>query len=160
MPEKLDFTKPKYSQNVLGFREQIAQRETRYNSSNGWDRYLDGVLAARYRKYLIDLEHDIHRLVLFGRGYAICVCGLYVPRTSSKDEFPDFLETAGHLNSNQEPTKVFYFFKYLAPQYRVLHLVCQTCEVIEEVTPRETLAPKGPATHNCEERNSTIDFQS
>ena len=157
MPAKNDASRPRYSNEILNYRAQLEAQESLYKTSQGRKRYLAGSMANQYRQDILDLEFGIHRPVRFARNYMVCVCGLEVPSGSLTERFPEYLKTPGHLDANHEPTSVFYYFKRVAPQYQVLHVVCQVCDSIEEVTPRETTGPDAPATHHCDERKTLND---
>ncbi len=147
---------PQYHETVLQYPKLIVDYENRYKDSSGSKKHLLGTLSSRYRKYLIDLEAGLHYIDLSGREGAVCLCGLRIPGWGMNEDFPDFLTTPGHLNINQEPTSIFYYFKPLAPQYSVLYLVCQDCKVIEQVDIKEREAfDRGP-THNCTTRKQTF----
>jgi hypothetical protein len=147
---------PEYHETVLQYRKLILDYESRYKEASGSKKHLLGTMSSRYRKHLVDLEAGLHAIALSGRGNAVCICGLRVPGWGMNEDFPVFLTTPGHLNINQEPTSIFYYFKPLAPQYSVLYVVCQDCKVFEQVDIKEREAfDRGP-THNCTSRKPTF----
>jgi hypothetical protein len=147
---------PEYHETVLQYPKLISEYENRYPEAPGSEKHLLGTLSSRYRKYLVDLEAGLHYIDLSGRGGAVCLCGLRVPNLGINEEFPDLVTTPGHLDINQQPTNIFFYFKPLAPQYSVLYLVCQDCKVIEQVEQKEREAfDRGP-THDCTTRKQTF----
>jgi hypothetical protein len=150
---------PQYDEHVLSFPRLVKNYRSRYPKAQGWDKYMLGRKAAEYSSYLVDLEFGLHQIVLSGRHYSVCSCGLQVKDFASADGLPVFLKTPGHLDIKQEPTSIFFYFKYLAPQHRILYLACQNCDVVEEVAPRETSVPRTAPTHNCQSRIDSISFE-
>lgn len=101
------FSTPTYSEEILNYKELVANKEAKYQSSQGRDRYLAGKLAACYRADLIDLVFGIHKIVRTFRSEGVCVCGLRVPDHLATDNYPAYLRTPGHLDANEEPTRIF-----------------------------------------------------
>ena len=153
MPEKLE---PKYNALVRKFPKLIAEYESQYATAKAWDRYMLGRKAAEYRGNLAELDAGRHFIVLTGRQRDVCVCGLEVPKFPFDADFEALVYAPGHLDIRGQLTRVFYYFQYRAPQYYELYVVCQDCGVLEKLSDS---TPRKDPEHNCEERNSTIDFQ-
>ena len=140
---------------TLDLKSEISKYENVYKTAKGSDKYVYGKLLAEHRGYLVALEAGRHFEILYGRAHSVCVCGITIPGSVRGDEFPGFLETAGHLDLDGKATKEFYYLKFVAPQHYQVYLVCQGCNVIEK---QKLSFPDGNPKHNCDANIAAINF--
>ena len=140
---------------TLDLKSEISKYETVYKTAKGSDKYAYGKLLAEHRGYLVALEAGRHFEIRYGRPHSVCVCGITIPGSVRGEEFPEFLETAGHLDLDGKPIKEFYYLKFVAPQHYELYLVCQNCHVVEK---QKLSTPDGNPKHNCDALVAAINF--
>ncbi len=147
---------PPFGVVTLDLKSLISGYEKVYETAKGSDKYHYGKLLAEHRGYLVALEAGRHFEIRYGKAHSVCVCGITIPGSNRGEEFPEFLETQGHLDENGEPIKEFYYLKFLAPMHYDVYLVCQGCHVLEK---QKLISPDGNPQHNCEDLIATINYQ-